>query len=78
MRPSGAALRANSIQICRQISREKRGEGEDAVAGLVQVHCGGREIGLQGGHDLSVLGADGGGVGLLEGGADERGDSGLG
>jgi len=36
------------------------------------------ELGFQGGDDLGVLGADGGGVGLLEDGAHQRGDPGLG
>jgi hypothetical protein len=39
------------------------GEGQDVVAGLLQVLCSGRELRRQRRHDLGVLGADGGASG---------------
>jgi hypothetical protein len=42
------------------------------------VRSGGRELGLQPGDDLAVLGADRGRVGLLEDGPDQGRDPGLG
>ena len=54
------------------------GEGQDVVAGLVQVRGRGRELRLERGDDLAVLGPDGGGVGLLEDGAHQGGHPWLG
>jgi len=54
------------------------GERQDVVAGLVQVRGGLRELRLESGHDLGVLGADRGGVGLLEDGPHQRGHPRLG
>ena len=45
------------------------GEGEDVVAGVVEVGGGPGELGLQRLHDVAVLGMHGGSVGLLEDGA---------
>jgi hypothetical protein len=50
------------------------GEGEEVVVGVGEVLRGGRELGLDGGHDPFELGPDGVGVGLVEHGADEGGD----
>lgn len=54
------------------------GEGQQVLAGLIQVRGGCGELGFQSAHDLDVLGADGGGVGLLEDGADQGGHPRLG
>jgi hypothetical protein len=49
------------------------GEGQDVVAGVVQVRGGLRELRLQGRHDLGVLGANRGCAGLLEDGPHQGG-----
>ena len=53
----------------------ERGEAQDVVAGVVQVRGLG-ELGLERGDDLVVLGAQRGGVGLLEDGAHQGGHPG--
>ena len=65
------------LQVCRQTSR---GNAVNArMSSRVIEVCGrGRELGLERGDDLGVLGADRGRVGLLEDGADQGGDPRLG
>jgi len=46
------------------------------LAGVIQVRRGGRELRLERGRDLGVLGAGRGGVGLPGDRADQRGDPG--
>ena len=60
------------VQICRQTSRGKAVKAR--MSSRAWSRCGrGRELGLERGDDLAVLGPDRGGVGLLEDGADQRG-----
>jgi hypothetical protein len=54
------------------------GERQDVLAGLVQMRGSGRQLGLERGDDLGVLGPDRGRVRLLEDGADQGGDPRLG
>ena len=51
----------------------ERGEGDDVVACVVEVGGGGRELRLERGHDLGVLRAHRGCVGLLEDGPHQGG-----